>query len=532
MLPPPVPPLTPRGPAAVPLPLPVRLGLLRHRERADDAGVVAELRAHDELHQPALGRDEIVRHVPTQLPLELRPHFRHQRLPLQHPAPEHDPLRARGHDQHRAESREVMRRRVPSVVVVGHLAQFAHAAPASSRDGRRVRHALDAVRVVGASALERARFARHAVPRQPRDSDVPRLRMAQTVHGLAAAHDAHADAGADGDVAQVLDGVLGRGASVVAVARPGVDGHLPAHRREFRQRRRVHVRVESGGAIESVGEDAEDVDVGPPGLWGVGDVAVGGGVLVEVDGAERGDADGVEPALRGASVEPRAHAPERHHRVVRRGKLGALHDVLRDALGDRDDPRGSTALDAGEPLALDPGDDVEVALRAARGLQRGDRGPNPVRVGSPVELVENIFVPLLGAAEERDEPKLEGGLAPARLLAGVAQPLRLALGDDIVRGRYRHRRTAARSRESAPTFGGQIRRPFKHQRRTRWQNERLSHSTAPQSAFVTISIKVRPEVNRPGKKFGTVSSLGRSRAVAEGTRFRRERRGDAREAGE
>ena len=74
-----------------------------------------------------------------------------------------------------------MRSRVPSLVLVGHLAQFTDVAPAPPRDRRRVRHALHAVRVVRASALEGPGFARHAFPREPPDANVPSLGMRQPV---------------------------------------------------------------------------------------------------------------------------------------------------------------------------------------------------------------------------------------------------------------------------------------------------------------------------------------------------------------
>ena len=103
---------------------------------------------------------------------------------------------------------------------------------------------------------------------------------------------------------------------------------------------------------------------------------------------------------------------------------------------------------AREPLALDLGDEPQVVLHAAGGLERGDRDTiGRGTIGGELLRGENIFVPLLRAApEERDEAELERSLAPAGLLAGEAQPLGLRVGNDI--GRHIGREQMP----SAPTF--------------------------------------------------------------------------------
>ena len=75
--------------------------------------------------------------------------------------------------------------------------------------------------------------------------------MNSPVHRFPTAHNADADAGAHGYVAQVLDGIflieLDAAVFSVAVFVSRFDGcHLSSHGREFGESRRVDVRVESG----------------------------------------------------------------------------------------------------------------------------------------------------------------------------------------------------------------------------------------------------------------------------------------------
>ena len=96
---------------------------------------------------------------------------------------------------------------------------------------------------------------------------VAHLRVQKAVQQHAAVVEAAAQTGADGVVDQ----------AVQALAR----AHL-----HLAQRRAVDVRIKAHGHAQRVHEPAAHGHVLPAGLGGVGDVAVGRGILVEIHGAE------------------------------------------------------------------------------------------------------------------------------------------------------------------------------------------------------------------------------------------------------
>src|SRR3569833_2793164 len=67
----------------------------------------------------------------------------------------------------------------------------------------------------------------------------------------------------------------------------------------FAQQSDVHIRVEGDRNLKGVAHGADKVEVSPASLGCRGDVSVGGGAEVEIDGAEGPDADARELGFRG-----------------------------------------------------------------------------------------------------------------------------------------------------------------------------------------------------------------------------------------
>src|SRR5579875_1944659 len=109
--------------------------------------------------------------------------------------------------------------------------------------------------------------------------------MQQAVHGVTAAHEARADAGADRDVADALG---------VAARPPAVLG----------DRRRADIGVQRDRNAESLAQRGPDRGSRPVGLGGgVEHLSPAGRVLVELERSECSDPDRTWPRARGLTEE-------------------------------------------------------------------------------------------------------------------------------------------------------------------------------------------------------------------------------------
>jgi hypothetical protein len=173
-----------------------------------------------------------------------------------------------------------------------------------------------------AAAVERA-DADPVVPGQPVGTDMAQFAMGEAVDRHAAGDQADADAGADrhvSDIAQPLGGAPAR----------------------LRQRRADDIGMKTGRHLVARREPLGDVGPRPMRLGGRGDMAVIGGVPVDRDRAEAGDAERIELA---PAVEDMLDSRQRLFGPGGR-QLHAILDRIRPARQQADD-LGPTQFDTG-----------------------------------------------------------------------------------------------------------------------------------------------------------------------------------------
>mmetsp|Transcript_7359 Transcript_7359/g.22664 ORF Transcript_7359/g.22664 Transcript_7359/m.22664 type:complete len:298 (+) Transcript_7359:1113-2006(+) len=243
-------------------------------EGADDAGVVAPARGHDDLRRRRLVE---VGDVAVQVSRNFRLNLREEGGALHDAAGEDDFLGRDGEHEVGGHGREVMRGDVPNFVIVRQCRQFRRVAqPGAPHERARRDVGLDLVPV---GAVQRRQALRvQSVAGIARTRQVAGFGMEQPVHRRAVDDEAHADARAYRDV---RDG------------REFLAGGAP-----LREGRRVDVGVERDRNASSTGtQRTDDVRVLPAGLRRLGDVAVSRRLGPRVDGPEARDAHGVELSL-------------------------------------------------------------------------------------------------------------------------------------------------------------------------------------------------------------------------------------------
>ena len=207
-------------------------------------------------------------------------------------AAQDDFLRREGAHGVRAELRQVFALQRPGRVLRRELVSGNAPAFLDRRPGG---HALQARSVVGAVSF------RHRVIRTDQDFYVPDFRMDQPVHRLAVDDQAAANAGADRHIETTVE---------------------PPRSAEpcFRQCRSVDVRVKADGHLQRLPERREQRIIAPGQLRRGGDIAKGRGSGVEIERAERPDAQ------RGEGKAPEIFRHPRHR--FRRGQ-GRIHRTIR-----------------------------------------------------------------------------------------------------------------------------------------------------------------------------------------------------------
>jgi hypothetical protein len=192
---------------------------------------------------------------------------------------------------------ETVRDEVPRGMVHGKL-RGGHAG--ARLDGGPRREALDAVIVVRT-------YAAKGVARLAHDPDVSELGVIHAEQRLAANDAADADAGAHGDVREIVQ----RAARAPAA---------------FRKRRAVHVGVEAHGNAGAPAETARDVGIAPAGLRRRRDETLRRGIGAQIDGPERGDTERARGAvLLAPAVEHRLDLPQGLFAFAGRQPLDGAH---------------------------------------------------------------------------------------------------------------------------------------------------------------------------------------------------------------
>ncbi len=136
--------------------------------------------------------------------------------------------------------------------------------------------------------------------------DVADFRMHEAMQWSAAHHHPAADSRADRHVYQIVD---------IACRTPTL----------FRQRRGVHVGIESDRHGKFSRQHSHDIDIAPSGFWSTADKTVTRRCPVQNHGAKAADANGGErAAARAAAAQKVAHGRKRRGRVGGR-RSASLH---------------------------------------------------------------------------------------------------------------------------------------------------------------------------------------------------------------
>jgi hypothetical protein len=240
-------------------------------------------------------------YVVVQQRQDMGPDERIQQRPRHHAAADDDALRGQSADEIDQRERKVARLQHPAGVIVRELL--------GRLQPPRV-HRRTTCEPFETVAMKRAHPGKRIEADVVGNPHVAHLRMHQPVHQPAVHQAAAANTGPDSEIDEVLEPL----------------GCAPS---PFRERCRIHVRVEANGDGERIANRSRDIDVRPSGLRRRRDETVGWRIDVQVDRTERGDPDRLDPAM------PDRRAAKEVERLTKRdlGRLGREPDLLAHVAG-------------------------------------------------------------------------------------------------------------------------------------------------------------------------------------------------------